>query len=97
MSISPPDALRWPKALSRLARNKPPKNGKGRTLAISARLVEELRSHRLSQAEEFLRVGLKLTNETFAVAQVDGSPIQPGTFTQYRNQTIEKTARLSLP
>jgi integrase len=78
-------------------RYKPPKNGKGRTLAISARLVEELRSHRLSQAEELLRVGLKLTNETFAVAQVDGSPIQPDTFTQYRNQTIEKTARLSLP
>jgi integrase len=72
-------------------RYKPPKNGKGRTLAISARLVEELRSHRLSQAEELLRVGVKLTNETFVVAQVDGSPIQPDTLTQDWNRKIEKT------
>ena len=41
-------------------RYKTPKNGKGRTLALSASLVEELRAHRLRQAEELLKVGVRL-------------------------------------
>jgi integrase len=72
-------------------RYKPPKNGKGRTLAMSARLVEELRAHRAQQAEELLKVGVRLTNESFVVAQIDGSPIQPDTLTQDWVRKIEKT------
>jgi integrase len=72
-------------------RYKSPKSGNGRQLVMSARLTDELRSHRLRQAEELLRVGVKLTDDTFVVAQVDGSPIQPDTLTQDWSRKIEKT------
>ena len=42
-------------------RYKMPKSGKGRTLALSASLVEELRAHRMRQAEELLRAGVRLS------------------------------------
>jgi integrase len=58
-------------------RYKTPKSGKGRTLALSASLVEELRAHRLRQAEELLKVGVRLSDNTFVVAQADGTPLQP--------------------
>ena len=58
---------------------KTPKNGKGRTIAMSGHLVEELRAHRLRQAEEVLKVGVRLSDDTFVVAQADGSPLQPDT------------------
>jgi integrase len=63
-------------------RYKMPKSGKGRTLALSASLVEELRAHRMRQAEELLRVGVRLSHATFVVAQADGTPLQPDTLTQ---------------
>ena len=72
-------------------RYKSPKSGNGRQLVMSARLVDELRSHRMRQAEELLRVGVRLTDDTFVVAQVDGSPIQPDTLTQDWTRKIEKT------
>ncbi len=72
-------------------RYKSPKSGKGRQLVLSARLIEELRSHRMRQAEELLRAGVRLTDDTFVVAQVDGSPIQPDTLTQDWTRKIEKT------
>jgi integrase len=72
-------------------RYKPPKNGRGRTLAMSARLVEELRAHWARQAQELLMVGVGLTNDSFVVAQIDGSPIQPDTLTQDWVRKIEKT------
>jgi integrase len=73
-------------------RYKPPKNGKGRTLAMSARLIEALRAHRAQQAEELLKIGIQLSNEVFVVAQMDGSPIQPDTLTQDWNRKIERTS-----
>ena len=71
-------------------RYKTPKNGKGRTLALSNSLVEELRSHRVRQGEELLKVGVRLTDDTFVVAQADGTPLQPDTLTQdwFRSWTI---------
>lgn len=63
-------------------RYKLPKNGKGRALALSATMVEELRAHRVRQAEELLKVGVRLSDETFVVAQADGSPLQPDSITQ---------------
>ena len=72
-------------------RYKSPKSGNGRQLVMSARLVDELRSHRMRQVEELLRVGVGLTDDTFVVAQVDGSPIQPDTLTQDWTRKIEKT------
>ena len=75
-------------------RYKTPKSGKGRTLALSASLVEELRAHRLRQAEELLKVGVVLSDDTFVVAQADGTPLQPDTLTQ---DWVRKLADTSLP
>jgi integrase len=75
-------------------RYKTPKSGKGRTLALSASLVEELRAHRLRQAEELLKVGVRLSDNTFVVAQADGTPLQPDTLTQ---DWVRKLADTSLP
>jgi integrase len=75
-------------------RYKTPKSGKGRTLALSASLVEELRAHRLRQAEELLKVGVRLSDNTFVVAQADGTPLQPDTLTQ---DWLRKLADTSLP
>jgi integrase len=62
-------------------RYKQPKSGRGRTVALSARLVNELRSHRVQQAQELLMLGIPLTDDAFVVAQADGSPLQPRTIT----------------
>ena len=58
-------------------RYKQPKNGKGRTVALPLIMVAELRAWRLKQAEELLRLGVRLTDDTFVCAREDGSPIQP--------------------
>jgi integrase len=39
-------------------RYKKPKSGRGRTVALSARVVNELRSHRVQQAQELLLLGV---------------------------------------
>jgi integrase len=75
-----------------MVRYKTPKNGRGRTLALSANLVEELRQHRLRQAEELLKVGARLSDETFVVAQADGTPLQPDTITQDWFRKLEGTS-----
>jgi integrase len=62
-------------------RYKQPKSGKGRTVALSARVVNELRSHRVQQAQELLMLGVSLTDDAFVVAQADSSPLQPRTIT----------------
>jgi integrase len=73
-------------------RYKLPKSGKGRTLELSASLVAELRAHQLRQAEELLKVGVVLSDQTFVVAQADGTPLQPDTLTQDWFRKLEKTA-----
>ena len=71
-------------------RYKKPKNGKGRTVALSARVVNELRSHRVQQAQELLKLGVPLTDDTFVVAQADGSPLQPRTITHQWHLLLAK-------
>ena len=73
-------------------RYKLPKNGKGRTLALAATMVEELRAHRVRQAEELLKVGVRLSDELFVVAQTDGSPLQPDSITQDWFRKLEGTS-----
>ena len=63
-------------------RYKNPKSGNGRTVALSARVVNELRSHRVEQAQELLKLGVPLTDDAFVVAQADGSPLQPRSLTR---------------
>jgi integrase len=58
-------------------RYKAPKSGKGRAVALPAVAVAELRAHRLRQAEELLRLGVRPTADTFVCAREDGEPQQP--------------------
>jgi integrase len=62
-------------------RFKETKSGRSRTVALPAPVVDELRRVRLAQAEELLRVGVRLTDQTHVVAQVDGQPLQPNSLT----------------
>jgi integrase len=61
-------------------REKEPKNGKGRTIVLSATEVEELRAHRARQAEGLLALGVSLTDDHH-VARADGQPLRPRSLT----------------
>jgi integrase len=72
-------------------RYKPPKSGKGRTVAMSATVVERLRAHRLQQAEELLRLGVRQTESTFVYTREDGEPMQPRSLTHAWLKVLGKT------
>ena len=61
-------------------------------MALSASVVEELRAHRARQAEELLRLGIRLDDDSFVVAQHDGRPIQPRSLTHNWVRIIGNTA-----
>jgi integrase len=63
-------------------RYKPPKSGKGRAVVLSDTVVAELREHRLAQAEELLRLGIRQCDATFIYARHDGEPMQPRSLSQ---------------
>jgi integrase len=73
-------------------RYKQPKNGRGRTLALPPFLITEIKAHRTRQAEELLKVGVRLSDDTFVVAQADGSPLQPDSITQDWFRKLEGTS-----
>lgn len=58
-------------------REKPPKSGRARAVALPALLIEELRRYRLKQAEDLLRLGIRQTDETHVCLREDGSPWAP--------------------
>jgi integrase len=62
-------------------REKEPKAGRARTVALPVTLIDELRHHRVRQAQELLQVGIRLTENHHLVAQADGSPLQPNSLT----------------
>jgi integrase len=62
-------------------REKEPKNGKGRTVVLSATEIEELRTHRCRQAEGLLALGVRLTDNHHVVAREDGQALQPRSLT----------------
>jgi integrase len=71
---------------------KPVKNTKGRPVALSALMLEELKAHRAKQVEELLRFGIKLSGDSFVFAQPDGSPIKPGSVTNEWKRLAKKHA-----
>jgi integrase len=75
-------------------RYKQPKSGRGRTVALSVRVVDELRRHRVQQAQELLKLGIPLTDDTFVVAQSDGCPLQPRTITHQWHLLLSKNKAL---
>jgi integrase len=58
-------------------REKAPKNGKGRTVALPPMLITELRKHRLQQAEWLLRLGVRLTDDHHICMRQDGETVWP--------------------
>jgi integrase len=73
-------------------RYKEPKSGRARTVALSAIVLEELREHRLRQAEELLRIGIRQSEATFVYAREDGEPMQPRSLTHAWQMMVGRTA-----
>jgi integrase len=72
-------------------RFKSPKSGKGRTVALSSTVVEELRYHRVRRAQELLRLGVGLSDDDLVIAHADGSVVQPIYISQHWARTIRTT------
>jgi integrase len=63
-------------------RIKAPKSGRGRKVALPAKVVEELRAWRTRQAQELLKLGTRIGDDTFVCAREDdGAMIQPQSIT----------------
>jgi integrase len=62
-------------------RYKEPKSGRTRTVALSATVIAELSAHRLAQAQELLKAGVRISDNSYVVAQADGTPLQPRSIT----------------
>ncbi len=73
-------------------RYKEPKSGRARTVSLSTTVLAELRAHRARQAEEQLRLGIRPGDDSFVVAQVDGTPLQPRSVTHEWMRLIKRTA-----
>ena len=62
-------------------REKETKSGRARTVALTALTIDELRRHKVRQAEELLRLGLRQSDDMYVVAQADGQPLKPNSLT----------------
>jgi integrase len=64
-----------------VTREKPPKSGRARTVALPALVVEELRRHRITQAESLLRLGVRQSDAMHVCSRHDGLSWRPDTLT----------------
>ena len=58
-------------------RFKEPKNGRFRNVAMPSLLITELRRHKLHQAEELLKLGIRQSKDTLVCCRFDGEPMNP--------------------
>jgi integrase len=72
-------------------RLKAPKSGRGRKVALPAKAVEELRAWRTRQAQELLRLGVRLGDESFVCPREDGVMIQPQTLTRLWERFVDSS------
>jgi integrase len=68
--------------VGRKTRDKPPKSGRSRTVALPALMIEELRRHRLQQAEALFRLGVRQDEATHVCTRADGTPWRPDSLTR---------------
>lgn len=71
-------------------REKEAKNGKIRTVALPGLAVEELRRWRLAQAEELLRLGVRVDDNWHVVTKADGGPVQPRSMTHVMSAFLKE-------
>ncbi len=62
-------------------REKAPKSGKGRVLDMPGVLIDELRKHRIRQAENLLHLGIRLGDEHHVIIRPDGLAVTPNGLT----------------
>jgi integrase len=75
-------------------RFKETKSGRARTVALSATVIDELRGHRARQAQELLRLGIRLSPNTLVAARPDGEPMQPRSLThEWEKLTMRRGLR----
>jgi integrase len=79
---------------SKTIRLKETKTGRARTVALPSLVVDELRRHRIEQAQELLQIGIRQDGESFVYAREDGQPMQPRSLTHAWDQF---RARTTLP
>jgi integrase len=79
---------------SKAIRLKETKTGRARTVALPSLVVEELRQHRVKQAQELLQIGIRQSGESFVYSREDGQPMQPRSLTHAWDQF---RARTTLP
>jgi integrase len=58
------------------------KTGRGRAIALPPMVVAELRRHRTEQAQQLLRLGVRLTDDHHIYTREDGAPVFPGSLTR---------------
>ena len=75
-------------------RFKETKSGRARTVAMSGTVRDELRAHRVQQAQDMFKLGTRLTDENFVAALADGSPMQPTFIT---HEWVRMISATSLP
>lgn len=75
-------------------RYKEPKSGRARTVALSSTMTEELKAYRARQAQELLKLGVRLSGDNFVVAQADASPLKPTSIT---HEWVRLLGQTSLP
>ena len=71
-------------------REKETKSGKAAPLPCRRMIIEELRQHRLQQAEQLLELGVRLNDDHHVVAREDGQPLQPRSLTHAFQKFIER-------
>jgi integrase len=77
--------------MNRSVRLKETKSGRVRTVALPSTVRDELKSHRLAQAEAMLRLGVRLTDDSFVCVLEDGSSMQPTFITHEWVRAIKST------
>jgi integrase len=77
---------------TKMIRLKETKTGRARTVALPSLVVEELRRHRIEQAQELLKIGIRQDGESFVYAREDGRPMQPRSLTHAWDQFRARTA-----
>jgi integrase len=75
-------------------RAKETKSGCARVVVLPSLVAEELRRHRVGQADELLRLGMRADNETRVILREDGRPLQPSTLTHRFSEILAHCSEL---